>query len=300
MGRQRTHEEFIKLVEEILGNEYKVVGTYKNCHTKILMKHLKCGYEYYTEPNNIIHKKTKCPNCDSSRKKTHKEFLKNIYDLVGNEYNVIGEYINNRTKIRFKHNICNNEFYMKPNLFLNGDRCPICSNRIHKDENDIKKLVSKLGNNEYELVKYGINVMDNSTIIKHIKCNKTFNMRFNNFQQGQRCPYCKTVSKGEEKIRKFLNDNNIKFVEQKKFKNCKYKRELPFDFQIFINNSFILLEYDGIQHFEESFPNSSLEIIKKRDNIKNKFCKDNNINLYRINYTDFNNIENILKDIIKI
>jgi hypothetical protein len=35
---------------------------------------------------------------------------------------------------------------------------------------------------------------------------------------------------------------------------------------------------------------------KIRDEIKNTYCKDNNIHLVRIPYWDFNNIENILKE----
>ena len=34
---------------------------------------------------------------------------------------------------------------------------------------------------------------------------------------------------------------------------------------------------------------------KIRDSIKTKYCLDNGINLIRIPYTEFNNIENILK-----
>ena len=37
----------------------------------------------------------------------------------------------------------------------------------------------------------------------------------------------------------------------------------------------------------------------KNDEIKNKYCKDNNITLIRIPYWDFDNIENILKEHLK-
>ena len=45
-----------------------------------------------------------------------------------------------------------------------------------------------------------------------------------------------------------------------------------------------------------------IEIFKEgqiRDQIKNKYCKDNNITLIRIPYWDFDNIENILKEHLK-
>lgn len=38
---------------------------------------------------------------------------------------------------------------------------------------------------------------------------------------------------------------------------------------------------------------------RKRDNIKNKYCEENNIKLIRIPYTEFDNIENILNKELK-
>jgi hypothetical protein len=39
----------------------------------------------------------------------------------------------------------------------------------------------------------------------------------------------------------------LKFERQKRFKGCKYKYELPFEFWVEDKN--ILIEFDGIQHF---------------------------------------------------
>jgi hypothetical protein len=43
----------------------------------------------------------------------------------------------------------------------------------------------------------------------------------------------------------------------------------------------------GIKGFEQ---------VKYLDEIKNKYCLDNNINILRIPYTKFNNIEKILEE----
>jgi len=44
------------------------------------------------------------------RKKTHEEFVEQVYGLVGNEYTVLGEYNGNKIKVLIKHNNegCNN------------------------------------------------------------------------------------------------------------------------------------------------------------------------------------------------
>jgi hypothetical protein len=65
-----------------------------------------------------------------SRKKTNEEFLKEVYSLVGDEYTVLGKYINVHTKILMKHNCkkCNNhEWLVEPTNFLQGTRCPYCN-----------------------------------------------------------------------------------------------------------------------------------------------------------------------------
>jgi len=56
------------------------------------------------------------------------------------------------------------------------------------------------------------------------------------------------------------------------------------------------IEYDGMQHFkvvdffggEEKF-----KYTKQNDKIKNDSCKENNIKMLRIAYTQFKNIETI-------
>ena len=99
---------------------------------------------------------------------------------------------------------------------------------------------------------------------------------------------CFKSSKGEEKIKNILINNNIPFITQKTFKDLKIHKHLYFDF--FINNQY-LLEYDGEQHFKQvdNF-SQTLEKQKKYDSFKNQWCKKNKIPLIRIPYTHLNNI----------
>ena len=60
-----------------------------------------------------------------------------------------------------------------------------------------------------------------------------------------------------------------------------------FDFYLTKHN--ICVEYDGIQHFEsvEYFGGEQVfNETKIRDEIKNEYCKNNNIHLIRISYKD--------------
>lgn len=101
-------------------------------------------------------------------------------------------------------------------------------------------------------------------------------------------------SKGESKIVKILRDNQISFQQQKTFNNCISpisQSKLRFDF--YVNNSY-LIEYDGKQHFETNNSGwntkQALKETQYRDNIKNQWCKENNIPLIRIPYTHYNDL----------
>lgn len=117
----------------------------------------------------------------------------------------------------------------------------------------------------------------------------------NNLKQNQGCPIC-NESKGERAIRLYLENNKINFEREYRFEDCRYKRSLSFDFYIPEKN--LCIEFDGRQHFEANdyFGEKSFKDTQKRDKIKNKFCKDNGINLLRIPYYELDNIEDILDE----
>lgn len=101
---------------------------------------------------------------------------------------------------------------------------------------------------------------------------------------------CQHISVGENKIASLLKENNISFVQEKTFDTCinpKTNKKLRFDF--YVNNSY-LIEYDGKQHFKEKDGWEPLEDTQYRDNIKNEWCKENNIPLIRIPYTKLNSL----------
>ena len=104
--------------------------------------------------------------------------------------------------------------------------------------------------------------------------------------KGSGCPRCKN-SKGENKIYNYLNDKKIVFETQKSFVGCRNINPLFFDFYLPKYN--MCIEYDGIQHFKsiERFGGvSEFDNCRIRDNIKNNYCKDNNIKLLRIKYDE--------------
>lgn len=92
--------------------------------------------------------------------------------------------------------------------------------------------------------------------------------------------------KKEWKIEKLLIENNIEYETQKRFKDCRDKLPLPFDFYLIEKNTCI--EFDGIHHFKH-MKHWGKEHSKNRirkDEIKNNYCIDKKIKLIRIKYDE--------------
>lgn len=111
---------------------------------------------------------------------------------------------------------------------------------------------------------------------------------------GKQCPRCMNYYNGEHKISLLLDKWGIIYKEQFRFSECRDKRSLPFDF--YLSDYNCCIEFDGQQHFSQRNGWTKLEIIQKHDEIKNVFCKNNDIHLIRIPYWEINDIEYHLFD----
>lgn len=133
------------------------------------------------------------------------------------------------------------------------------------------------------------------------KCSHEWYVTPNKLMQGRGCPHCK-MSKGELLIEDLLNKYSIKYETQYKFKDCKYKNLLLFDFYLPELN--ICIEFQGEQHYEPiSLLGKTIEERDRkfkniiiRDKIKRNYCKQNNIRLIEIPYYE-KNVEIIIKNI---
>lgn len=120
-----------------------------------------------------------------------------------------------------------------------------------------------------------------------------------------RCPECR-LSYGEKTVKSILNKLNIHYIQQYMIKNNNLNKRLYFDF--YLPNKKMFIEIQGQHHYkptryggiskEKAIKN--LEIQKKNDDFKRKYCKENNIKLLEISYLDFDKIEEIItKELIE-
>jgi Zn ribbon nucleic-acid-binding protein len=294
--RRSSTDIFKQKVYDLVGNEYSVLGEYVKARNNIKLRHSVCGNEYEVRPDNFLHGK-RCPVCANENRiqlqsKDEKIFINEVEKLVGSEYSVVGNYINTHTKLRIVHNECGYEYEVEPNKFLHGRRCPKCAGKTRDTEQFAEEV--------YNLVKDEYSVLGTYKAVaikikmKHNTCGREYYVTPNGFLGGSRCPHC-LESKGERAIYDYLLNSNYEFKREYKIKDCKNIRPLPFDFAVFSQDKLILLiEYDGLQHYTESWHGNKLERTKINDRIRDEYCKANNINLLRIPYFEFNNINTIL------
>lgn len=313
----------IKNEVEFYGNEL-ISTRYDNAHTPLLIKCGTCGEIYETTWELFTKSKTKtCPSCaEKTRRLRNKKNknghyytlhdLKQICESTG-ESKLLSKEYNPNIKLKLKCS-CGNEyeqgFYHIYNKIKNNQSilCDKCI-KIKKDKNmrlsekEINlKIKNHYGYQKYIIIDYKHYENKNSKVnFMCVNCKEFYFTSLGNLLNGERlCPNCeREYSKGVYKIIDFLEENNIIYKKEKTFKDCKYKKRLPFDFYLPKYNACI--EFDGEQHFkpikyyggEESF-----KITQLRDGIKNKYCKNNNIPLLRIKFDEINDIEKILNNFI--
>lgn len=303
----------LELKEKILnavGGEYTLLtNTHAKSKDKITLLHNRCGKEYIVSPSCFLLRGQRCPTCRGLKPKTTSEFSDQVENITNKEYSVCGEYKNNKTRIKFLHNICKTEYSTTPKAFLvQNQRCPKCAKEVlvkHPDKFE-KEFYSLVGN-EYTLLS-SYERSNKKMKIKHNSCGNIYDITANAFFGGDRCLNCTNTRNSSyiKLVKLILNESNIKYKTEYKFKDCKDKTYLYFDIAI-LDNNITLIEVDGQHHFKPvMFGNMTKEEASyryteniKRDNIKNNYCENNNIKLIRIPYWECKSRENIIKILIK-
>lgn len=271
---------------------YKICGEYVNAGTRV---EVICPKGHLTSilPTEYLHRNSGCKICVSR----DLDFLKNEFlDIVSERgYRLVGEYLNSTKPIEA---ICPKGHLTKirPCTFKNGAICKIC---LGLDREQAKKDFLDLAEKEgYTILSPYVSAL---TPVK-MCCPKghiTETLTPNGFKnKSYRCSKCRSY-KGELAIMKLLKKYEINYEHSASYKDCRHILPLRFDFLIYDKegNIKLIVEFDGKQHFKPVDAYGGIDEFKNgkiRDNIKNEFCKKENIELLRIPYWEFENITKIL------
>lgn len=238
-------------------------------------------------------------------------------DLVGKNKVELVRYIeknhHRQWKCEFKCNThgCNNTFIVYLNSVSSGNSqyCQEC-NKIHSQKRGKEvgtksyyKDYTKIDNPFYTFIK-PLNYYDNQGIqywdIQCKVCGKHYEERPTYIISQTRrrgnnpceCWRTKRESKGSILIQGILEGANLVFEKEKYYTDCLSKKGNYLYFDFYIPQKNILIEYDGEQHFFDTFQHGeeALKNYQENDEIKNRYCKEHNIKLIRVPYTDYKNI----------
>ena len=245
------------------------------------------------------------------RKFTLEEFINKAKIIHSTRYDYTSVlYTGMKNPIQILCKRCGLLFFQRPDHHLCGRGCPRCSIKIQASKHrlTIKEFIGrakKIHGNKYDYSK-AIYLGHKSKIKIFCKnCLCFFKQTANAHLRGEGCPHCNIVSKGEQTIKEWLNKHKIKYISQKRFKNCRDKLPLSFDF--YLPDYKLCIEFQGQQHYEPSMQINlckdqqkgllKFKLQQKHDKIKKEYCLQNNLFLLEIKHTD--NIKDKLKEGIK-
>jgi len=279
---------------------------YKNINSILCLKCNNDNHEWNPTYYNFINCKYSCPKCGKNLRTTQNDAEEKIKKIcLDNNYTYKSfEYLNNTTEIYLKCSQNHEWSSLYISIVNRHTRCPKCVSinkgklkRLHQMDAELL-IYNKCEKYNYKLLnKDFIYTTSHKTILK-LKCNidgHYWSSTYNNYINLDRCcPLCNN-SKGELEIYKYLINKNIFHIREFKFDNCKNIFKLPFDF--YLPEYETCIEYDGEQHFkiiEYWGGEKRLNQTKINDKIKTEYCKNNNIKLIRIPYTEIKDINTIL------
>lgn len=278
MSARKTKEQFIS---ELSDSNIEVLGDYVSTHAKILVRYKDCQHEELKRPSKLLAGQ-RCGKCagkhiSQTKTKSVQQFKDSLAEKGLLHLELIGEYHGVKKKISVKNNLCGHVYEVSANNVLQGSGCPVCHG--FKDTGKFIEIVNRKYPGEYEVL--GEYVNNRIPILVKHKCGFAWEVIPKDLLREIRCPKC-ISSKGELYIADYLAKHGVEFVPQYKFADCRDINPLPFDFMIRINGKMKLIEFDGSQHFNNTlFHNNS---VLRHDEIKNRYCKDNGIELLRIPY----------------
>ncbi len=299
--KKKTNDEFLSEIS-LLNPTYSILSEYINIDTDVLCHCNIHDVNFYSTPYNLLKGKCGCKLCkgEKIRKKriSTMEIFINKLKLVNPYISVVGEYHGSKQKISCKCDLHNEYFESTPDHLIQGKTgCKTCA-YIKNFKNTTKShdcFIEQLKDINNKVRVCGIYTGAHNKIeVECVNCGNIWNPTAGALLSGYGCPECSS-SRGEKRIRDFLEFHNILFDPQKKFNNLLGVggRKLSYDFYLIEFN--ILIEYQG-QFHDGTAPQQTKEefrIQKEHDRRKALYAKNNNIKLIEIWYWDYDNIENI-------
>lgn len=304
---QKTTDEFIAKAREVHGDKFDYSKSKYIARTKKLTIICPVHGEFRQRPSCHL-KGNGCYQCCLSKPLDTAEYIEKAIQVHGSKYgyaNTVYSGSDQKVKITcFKHG----DFEQTATSHLAGCDCPKCAAQsgIEKRTMTLDEFVSranKVHGNKYQ---YHKSVYVNCNTKVTIVCPKhgDFEQRpLNHIHALASCPKCRE-SKGETRVRRYLENRGIQYKYNHRFASCKNVKPMPFDFVVWFNGKLHLIEYQGKQHYvpipkwHGEDAQEELEKVRERDRMKAKWCEERNLPLLQFPYWKTNQLDAIIDDFL--
>ena len=244
--------------------------------------------EFWQSLNCHVNQKQGCPLCANQNKigrynLSTQEFIQKAQEVHGNKYDY-SQTVYNGMKSKLKI-ICpkHGEFWQVAYDHLRGFKCEKC--KFETNTSNTESFIKKARGVHGDKYDYSKVIYINNHIKVCIICPEhgEFQQLPSHHLLGCGCQKCHS-SRMERTIRKLLDDNSIKCIEQ--FSNEMLgKQSLDF----YLPDYNIGIECQGLQHIKNVEFYGKLEIVLERDKRKLKICNDNSIKILYVCEKRFKN-----------
>lgn len=130
MPRKKTHEEFIKQVNERFNHNIEVLGEYRGDKIPIDFKCINHNYIWKGTPSALLVSKCGCSKCGielraSKKRKTHEVFIEEM-ESINNNIEILSKYSKSNEYIKCRCKIDGYEWEAVASGLLSGNGCPKC------------------------------------------------------------------------------------------------------------------------------------------------------------------------------
>lgn len=330
--RNITSQEYEKKLNDVHKGNIVMIGDFVNMNTKILHRCNKHNLEWEVTPYGVL-KSSGCKfcgieKCAKSRKLTSEQYKQDIFEKVGNEFELISEYNGVHEDVTIRHNVESpHTFSINAGVFKSNPHCPACSDRnriIIPGVNDFHTFYPELSiyfNNYEDGYNFSKSGKKQRAELRCPDCGHVFMGDIDSLiTNGFSCPCC---SDGISYPNKFIYNsllqvkNNFKVLKREYYPSwCVYdyngeKKRGYYDVYFELKNGKkYIIEMDGAIGHGDNTSSWSKDNALEIDRIKDILAKENNIEVIRIdcrygsndkfNYIVNNIKESSLKDIINL
>ena len=304
--KEKTFEE----IYNVNGDKFKILGEYENSKKPIKCFCNICKREFYLPTEKLRLKRKFCnrKDCRYSIKpkntKGKEEFIKELEEKFGSGYRYIEGFNGMDKKCRFKCGNCGNiRYFVKPSTLMdkrkksnsiNCNRCLNNKNYIIDSGKELMKKNTEEFQGELDMIfgyrKFSVlseyNKSSSHIYIKSNDCGHKFKTRPDDLLRRKRCSVC-SKSIGEIAVIEFLQENNIDYENEIKFKGSNFR----FDFYFKNINTVIEIDGEGHKKGYGTFINDKRnegkrtpEEVKRIDNEKDDFIKSKGMKIIRLPY----------------